>query len=114
MNKLSLLPVLLLAAAAALPLLAESQTAQDGRLPKVADAPPGGDFTLHMGDESFSLEDLRGKVVLLYFGYTKCPDVCPTSLSYQDVEKVLPWTFSTTEAENAVSPLPSFSMAYGH
>ncbi len=76
------LMALLLAAAMALPLLAEQYTAQDGRLPKVADAPPGGDFTLHMGDESFSLEDLRGKVVLLYFGYTKCPDVCPTSLSY--------------------------------
>jgi protein SCO1/2 len=76
------LMALLLAAAMALPVLAEKQTAQDGRLPKVADAPPGGDFTLHMGDEKFSLEDLRGKVVLLYFGYTKCPDVCPTSLSY--------------------------------
>ena len=76
------LMVLLFAAVVALPLLAENQTAQDGRLPKVANAPPGGDFTLHMGDESFSLEDLRGKVVLLYFGYTKCPDVCPTSLSY--------------------------------
>lgn len=25
-------------------------------------------------------EDLRGKPVLLFFGYTHCPDVCPTSL----------------------------------
>jgi protein SCO1/2 len=26
-------------------------------------------------------KDYRGKVVLLYFGYTHCPDVCPTTLS---------------------------------
>ena len=28
-----------------------------------------------------SLKDYRGKVVLVYFGYTYCPDVCPTSLA---------------------------------
>ncbi len=42
---------------------------------------PGGDFTLHSSRGKFSLSHLKGKVVLLYFGYTKCPDVCPTSLS---------------------------------
>jgi protein SCO1/2 len=26
-------------------------------------------------------EDLQGRFVLIYFGYTACPDVCPTSLS---------------------------------
>ncbi len=29
----------------------------------------------------FALADARGDVVLLYFGYTHCPDVCPTTLS---------------------------------
>ncbi|MGN6514840.1 MAG: SCO family protein [Rhizomicrobium sp.] len=26
-------------------------------------------------------DDYRGKIVLLYFGYTHCPDVCPATLS---------------------------------
>ncbi|MCP3672095.1 MAG: SCO family protein [Gammaproteobacteria bacterium] len=44
--------------------------------------PPGGDFTLQSNKGPVSLRDFRGNVVLLYFGYTRCPDVCPTSLSY--------------------------------
>jgi protein SCO1/2 len=28
-----------------------------------------------------SLADFRGKVVVLFFGYTHCPDVCPTTLA---------------------------------
>jgi len=30
---------------------------------------------------SFRLSELRGEVVLLFFGYTSCPDVCPTTLA---------------------------------
>lgn len=42
----------------------------------------GRDFWLtdHTGRPR-SLADFRGKVVLLFFGYTHCPDVCPTTLS---------------------------------
>ena len=42
----------------------------------------GGDFSL-TGPEgkTISLEDFRNKVVLIYFGYTFCPDVCPITLS---------------------------------
>jgi protein SCO1 len=36
-------------------------------------------FTSASG-EPLSLEDLRGRAVLLFFGYTHCPDVCPTTL----------------------------------
>ena len=43
--------------------------------------PPGGDFTLQSSTGAISLSDYKGKVLLLYFGYTSCPDVCPTSLS---------------------------------
>lgn len=43
--------------------------------------PIGGDFTLtdHNG-QPFELSSLRGKVVLLFFGYTYCPNECPTTL----------------------------------
>ena len=43
---------------------------------------PQRDFTLHDQDgKIFHLKDHRGKIVLLFFGYTACPDVCPTTLS---------------------------------
>jgi protein SCO1/2 len=42
---------------------------------------PGMDFSLKAADGSaFRLSQHRGKVVLLSFGYTFCPDVCPTTL----------------------------------
>lgn len=43
---------------------------------------PAPDVTLtDMNGQPAKLTDFAGKVVLLYFGYTFCPDVCPTSLS---------------------------------
>lgn len=40
------------------------------------------DFTLtDEHGETLSLSDLRGQMVAVYFGYTFCPDVCPTTLS---------------------------------
>ena len=65
-----------------LPAVAQEQPGQKDEVPGITEAPPGGDFSMHSGKGPFSLKDLRGKVVLLYFGYTKCPDVCPTSLSF--------------------------------
>ncbi len=32
--------------------------------------------------QNFSLSSLRGKVVLLYFGYTNCPDECPLTMAH--------------------------------
>ncbi len=34
------------------------------------------------GGEPVSAQNLRGKVVALYFGYTHCPDVCPTTMAH--------------------------------
>ena len=59
---------------------------------------PGGDFILQSPDGQLSLQDLHGKVVLLFFGFTSCADVCPTALavisrvfsmmSLEDLEKI--------------------------
>jgi len=42
----------------------------------------GGPFTLtDQWGKARSLGEFRGKVVLLYFGFAQCPDVCPTDLA---------------------------------
>lgn len=48
----------------------------------ITGAPFGRDFSLtdHNG-QARRLADFRGKVVAVFFGYTHCPDVCPTTLS---------------------------------
>ena len=44
--------------------------------------PAGGDFALTDQDgRRFELKRLRGKVVLLYFGYTTCTEACPAMLT---------------------------------
>ena len=42
----------------------------------------GQDFSMpdHLGQRR-TIADFKGKVVLVFFGYTQCPDVCPTTLS---------------------------------
>ncbi len=48
----------------------------------LAQPPTGGDFTLRSAAGPVSLADFRGQVVLVYFGYTWCPDICPLNLGY--------------------------------
>jgi protein SCO1 len=51
--------------------------------PVVVTAPAiGGPFTLTTTDGSTVTErSFRGKITLVYFGYTTCPDACPTELN---------------------------------
>lgn len=48
----------------------------------VSGADWGRDFRLQDADgRTVQLADFRGRCVLLFFGFTQCPDVCPTALS---------------------------------
>lgn len=60
-------------------LLAGCRPAPD---PELEPLPLGGDFKLvgHDG-KPFDSRSLRGQVVWVFFGYTSCPDVCPTTLA---------------------------------
>jgi len=49
------------------------------------------DFALtdHNG-QARTLKDFHGKVVMMFFGYTQCPDVCPTSMAEMaEIKKLL-------------------------
>jgi protein SCO1/2 len=71
---------------------AEKEAAKDIDL----DAPVGGPFALTGVDgQIVHAEDFKGKMMLMVFGYTYCPDVCPMSLlavsnALYDLEKTQP------------------------
>jgi protein SCO1/2 len=68
-------------AACLLALLAACSRSEHFNATNITGATFGRDFHLtdHTGQPR-SLADYRGKVVLLFFGYTFCPDVCPTTM----------------------------------
>jgi cytochrome oxidase Cu insertion factor (SCO1/SenC/PrrC family) len=83
-NKQALIPYLLLAAALAGGLLwHESETVPGlGRSVITGQADVGGPFRLtDQNGKAVSDADFRGRYMLIYFGYSFCPDVCPTTLS---------------------------------
>ena len=66
----------------------------------------GGPFSLQNGaGQTVTDTTLRGKPFLVYFGYTHCPDVCPTELArISDVlakmgDKAIPALFITVDPE---------------
>lgn len=60
----------------------EKAPAPSFQLTDITGAPFGHDFSLidHNG-QARTLADFRGKVVTVFFGFTHCPDVCPTTLA---------------------------------
>ena len=55
--------------------------------------PAAAEIALSRADGgSFRLSEMRGKVVALFFGYTSCPDICPTTMAElrQALEKLGP------------------------
>jgi protein SCO1/2 len=49
--------------------------------PVLSSMPIGGEFSIPSTKGKFELKNYRGKVVILYFGYLFCPDICPTTLA---------------------------------
>lgn len=86
MKKLLLLIVLALVAVTTVQIWAtQDRTDQKAAMGKVDDAqqaPIGGAFTLtdHTGKVVHDT-DFRGKVLLVFFGFTRCPDMCPITVS---------------------------------
>lgn len=58
---------------------------------ELSTANPAPDFELYdRNGELFRLSDQRGKISLLFFGYSHCPDVCPATLAvYRELAKSL-------------------------
>lgn len=52
---------------------------------------PARDFTLtDQNGRPMSLSDLRGRFTLIFFGYTRCPDICPLALGeFKVIKKLL-------------------------
>ncbi len=69
-------------AAAGLCLMVAALTGVACREPALPVHPIGGNFRLtdHHG-QPFELASLKGSIVLVFFGYSSCPDACPTTLS---------------------------------
>ena len=79
--KRSLLVPLAVFIVAALTLLATLLLLLPGPQPSASKVPIGGPFRLtsHEG-KAFTDEDLKGKPFAVFFGFTHCPEVCPTTL----------------------------------
>jgi protein SCO1/2 len=72
----------LLVAALLLSACGESKLPSPYKASDVSAKYAGADFRLtDAAGKERSLADFRGKVTVLFFGYTQCPDVCPTTLA---------------------------------
>ncbi|KAF0163946.1 MAG: electron transport protein SCO1/SenC [Rhodocyclaceae bacterium] len=69
-----------LAAAIAIALLTACSDSGTGERVLVA-RPDGGDFVLQSAAGPVDTRALRGNVLLIYFGYINCPDICPVSMA---------------------------------
>lgn len=77
--RVPLLVIVLAGAVLLARVLVDSLSSPDHTRPSSARTYP--DFTVTTASGTLALSDLRGKAVVVYFGYTACPDVCPTTLA---------------------------------
>src|SRR6202041_1287760 len=83
----------------------------------------GGPYTLtdQNGDKRSS-SDFRGKYQLIYFGYSFCPDVCPTTLGVMsqaldkmgvDADRIVPIFITIDPARDTPPVLKQYMAAFG-
>jgi len=124
-NKQALIPYLLLVAALAGGLLwHESEMVPGlGRSVVNGQATVGGPF--HLTDQNgkpVSDADFHGRYMLIYFGYSFCPDVCPTTLSIiaqaldkmgADSARIVPIFITVDPARDTPKVLADYMKAFG-
>lgn len=86
-------------------------------------APEGGDFSLPGTAGSINTRNLRGKNILLFFGFTKCPHICPTTmirirqmlnlLPVNDREQVRVIFISVDNERDSLASLKKYTENYG-
>ncbi|HSR55767.1 MAG TPA: SCO family protein [Alphaproteobacteria bacterium] len=99
-----------------------TRVAQGGAVMITPAAQIGGPFTLtdHTG-KRVSDTDFRGRYMLIYFGYTFCPDVCPTELQTiarameilgDDGKNIVPVFISVDPARDTVAAVKDYVAAF--
>ena len=102
----------------------ELQTDVDGySTVRMTEGKFGGDFTLFQGDKPVKLSDFQGKLVVMYFGFASCPDVCPTTLTiiasalkqltHEELEQIQPVFISIDPERDQGEQLDAYA-AYFH
>lgn len=124
-NKQALIPYLLLVAALAGGLLwyQSEQVPRLGRVVSTGKIEVGGPFRLtdHTGKPRGDA-DFRGRYMLIYFGFTYCPDICPTTLAVMaealdslgpDAKKIVPILISIDPERDTPQVLAEYVKAFG-
>jgi cytochrome oxidase Cu insertion factor (SCO1/SenC/PrrC family) len=124
-NRQALIPYLLLVAALAGGLLwHESEMVPGlGRSVTTGQAEVGGPFRLiDQNGKSVSDADFRGRYMLIYFGYSFCPDVCPTTLGVMaqamdklggEAHRVVPIFITIDPERDTPNVLTDYMKAFG-
>lgn len=120
-NRTSLFAILALVVVAALAIGARLMVWSGGD--HSAQAAIGGPFTLVDGDgRTVTEQSFLGKWTLIYFGYTFCPDVCPTSLTVvagaldklepAQADKVVPILVTVDPARDTPAVMKDYASAF--
>jgi len=122
---LALIPYLIAAVAVAAGLLWHAGDSLSGanRVVSQGETSIGGPFTLIDQDGKIRrAADFRGRFLLVYFGYSNCPDICPTTLAVMGdalerlgpgAERVVPIFITIDPERDTTHVLKSYLKAFG-